>query len=206
MAWFLQLLLILYSWLPYITTQNVNHTRSTAIMILFYLSILAINYKIHEFKIREFLLTESFSMNLTSKPSPTTLPPLREIDETKIISDYLAEMYSKTPSISTLDNMHESASIRSTVSSVTFASLEGNSAISSVSISHVYPPKPPSYPPQPPSYPPQPPAQQDNFVHTDDTNTATSTITDGHTPTTPTSTLRERKSNRPTFAKERPLY
>ena len=205
-AWFLQLLLILYSWLPFVMTQRGSHFLSTLILILFYLSILAVNYRIHEGKIREFLFTESFSMdNLNTtitKPSSTSLAPLSNVDETKIISDYLAEMYSRTPSITTTEDVHDSSLIRSTVSSVTFASLDdASTAVSSVSISRVHHRQQQQVQQQQQQ---EEEEEEPDISLIDDTNTATSTITDGRTPA---STLSERrKPHRSSLAKERSLY
>ena len=190
-AWFLQLLLIVCSWLPFAMTQHVLHFQSTAILIVFYLSMLAINYRIHEGKIREFLFTESFSMDLTtSNKSSNHTPSLSKLDETKIISDYLAEMYDRTPSITTVEDMNDSASIPTTVSSVSYGTLDPSSVVSSVSQSRVQHRRP---------------HHHDGSANNDDSNTATSTITDGRTPAS--SMVSERRNPfKPSLAKERSLY
>ena len=148
-TWFLHLFLILYSWLPFVMTQNVNHFQSTAILLMFYVAMLICNYRIHEGKIIEFLLLESFSMNLNS---------------------------SKPFSISTVEGAIGSSTV------------EASNAVSNVSISRVHRR-----------------LRRHDIALIDDTNTATSAIADGRTPT-PSLLPEQRKPHRSSLAKERPLY
>ena len=110
---FLHFLLIIFSWRDE-GTQNMIQFQSTVILSLFYVAMLICNYRIHNAKIVEFLLTESFSMNLSSsKSSPPTLRPLSDRNE-------------KTSSITTVEGVIGSSS-----------SMEGNNAIPSGSITRV---------------------------------------------------------------------
>ena len=185
-AWFLQLLLILCSWLPYAMTQNAIQFQSTATLLLFYVAMLFINYRIHQFKIREFMFTETFSMNGNNdnEPSRHSLPS--NIDESKIISDYLAEMYDRTPSMSTTEDVADSETTASAVSSVSFSRV----------IHHR-----------------QHHEKSSSQSHDDDYHTVASTITNGLTAAAPafsSEPSREKVKGpyprKPYLARERPLY
>ena len=185
-AWFLQLCLILCIWLPFAHTQSIHSHNTTTILLLFYIAMLFINYRIHEFKIREFFLrTESFSLNLNNNDpcSSQGLPPPRELDETKIISDYLAEMYSRTPSVTENElskDMTESEAMSSVVSSVSY---------SRIPLLHHRQP-------------------HGSSQQRDDDDTITSTITNGLTAASETSQekTKQHNSRKPPFARERSLY
>ena len=185
-AWFLQLLLILCIWLPFAHTQSIHSHNTTTILLLFYVAMLFINYRIHEFKLREFLFTESFSLNLNNDPSHV-VPTPRNLDESKIISDYLAEMYSRSPSVTENNSSEDVMDSRTT-----------SSAVSSVSLSRV-------------------PVlhhrhHHHHSSHNDDDHTMTSTITNGLTAASSfvsESTQEKSKlhnSRKPYLAREKSLY
>lgn len=121
-------------------------------------------------------------MNLTIDHQAGHLPP-RELDETKIISDYLAEMYSTKPSVVVTDSGM----------SKDMLSTESNT-VSSVSYSGM----PVLYHRQPHG------SSRDD----DDNNTITSTITNGLTTASETSRekTKQQTSRKSLFAKERSLY